>query len=563
MVAHVFFLVFGVVVVAASTTYDYDVVVYGSTPAGIAAATAAGYLGMRVAVFEPLPMIGGMGAAGNLALHDGYGQNPLSGLALSFAVLNAQHYNVSKPVGQPESFVANASFFKMLHSAGVEKVALDCRLTAATAGAGGRVHSIQVLCERDPVTAAVFIDASYDGEIMVGVGTVDYTYGREAMSKYNETLAGARSPTQGNVEVDALWGNGVLIKYVQNISELAAPGESDEALMAFQHRLCISGDNDRLPWKKPAGYNRDDFVLFERYISANHGKFDGFGWPPQNLHNFGYPGPKKKYTLCCGVSIAASDQPNLNRGWATASWERKREIISDHTYFERGMFYFLANDPKVPQSVRDEFNRYGICADEFVEFDHIPPQLYIRESNRLVGDFVLTQNNIANPRTQHDSIATAHWWLDMHMTGKYGAPTAGGKITVQLEGDFPHNAATVLPSYDVPYRLMTPKRGTGTNLLIPVCLSTSHAAFASTRIEAMLMGVGSAAGVAAKQLVTGTAATVQDVDVSEVQHILSEAFKQVIHVDARLPVPPWPVHKRYDVIGVMDKAWNAAQDFVV
>lgn len=522
------------------TLFDYDVVVYGATPAGCAAATAAGRLGMRVAVFEPLPMIGGMGAAGNLALHDGATRTPLTGLALDFAMYNARAYNVSHPVAQPESFVANASLHAMLHDAGVERVELDCRLTGATptiasaaSSSSSSVASIDVRCQPGkPVTAAVFVDASYDGEIMVSVGNVDFTYGRESSATYNESLAGARTPTPDRFTIDALGPDGKIIKYVQNMSELASPGSADEALMAFQHRLCISGDDDRLPWTKPPGYNRDDFLLFERYIAAAGGKFLGFSWPPQRLKNYGYPGPKDKYTLCCGISIAASDQPNLNRGWATASWERKQEIIADYTYFERGMFYFLSSDPKVPASVREEFQRYGLCADEFVDFDHIPPQLYIRESNRLVGDFVLTQNNIAKPPTQPDSIATANWWLDMHMTGKYAVPNSdGGGFSVELEGNFPKTPETSPPPYDVSYRLMIPKRGQGSNLFVPVCLSTSHAAFASTRIEAMLMSIGTAAGVAAKQLVDGTADCVQDVNVTKVQQILEGTFKQKIHVN--------------------------------
>jgi hypothetical protein len=390
---------------AALAAVDYDVVVYGSTPAGIGAAAAAAQLGMRVALFEPLPMIGGMGAAGNLALHDGLCG---SGLAMKFCMLNAEYYNVTKPVAQPESFVANSSFWKILTQAGVEKVALDCRLTAAAAGAAGKVESISVMCESNPITATVFVDASYDGEIMTSVGTVDYTSGREARSQYNESLAGARLPTKSPIAVNALRDDGTLIKYVQNLTELAAPGEADDALMAFQHRMCISGDADRLAWKKPKGYNRDDFVLFERYIEASGGSFHGFGWPPQNMHSFGYPGTKDKYTLCCGVTIAASDQPRLNKGWANATWERKQQITADHTYFELGMFYFLATDTKVPQSVRDEFNKYGICSDEFLDFKDeftglpIPPQLYIRESNRLVGDYVMTQNNIAKPTHLND-----------------------------------------------------------------------------------------------------------------------------------------------------------------
>merc|ERR1712070_459300 len=155
-------------------------------------------------------------------------------------------------------------------------------------------------------------------------------------------------------------------------------------------------------------------------------------------------------------------------------------------------------------------------------------------------------------RYQPDSIATANWWLDMHMTGKYAVPTGDGKFTVQLEGNFLRNATTTVPSYDIPYRLMIPKRGTGTNLFVPVCLSTSHAAFASTRIETMLMGIGTAAGVAAKQIVDGSVATVQDVEVSQVQSILVDTFKQHIHVD----VPPTSLPKYYDVAGAGDAAWN-------
>ena len=254
-------------------------------------------------------------------------------------------------------------------------------------------------------------------------------------------------------------------------------------------------------------------------------------WGTQNLHLWSETAPKDKYTLCCGVSIAASDQPNLNKGWANASFERKQAIIAEHTYFELGMFYFLSHDPQVPASVRDEFNRYGLCSDEFAEFDHIPPQLYIRESNRLVGDWVMTQNNIGKPRFLKDSIATGNWWLDKHMTGKYAVPSGDddGAFVVQLEGNFLKNPSTEPPPYDVPYSIMVPKRGTGTNLLVPVALSASSVAFTSTRIETMLMGTGTAAGVAAMQLVDGTSETVQEVDVQKVQSILTDVFKQDIH----------------------------------
>eukprot|EP00041_Stephanoeca_diplocostata_P023361 m.572586 g.572586 ORF g.572586 m.572586 type:complete len:284 (+) comp22271_c1_seq2:44-895(+) len=184
---------------ASIAAVDFDVVVYGSTPAGIAAATAAGHLGMKVALYEPLKMIGGMGAAGNLALNDGGNGAEHTGLAFNFTTLNAQYYGVSGQVAHPESFVANNSFYKMLDAANVQTIKLDCRLLDATPATDAltgvsKVESIKLFCEEDPITATVFIDASYDGEIMTAVGNVDYTWGREAIKTYNESYAGARVP---------------------------------------------------------------------------------------------------------------------------------------------------------------------------------------------------------------------------------------------------------------------------------------------------------------------------------------------------------------------------------
>ena len=301
------------------------------------------------------------------------------------------------------------------------------------------MKSISLFCEPKPITATVFIDASYDGDIMVAVGDVEYTAGREATSTYNESYAGARVPgwkgVGGPQHVNALRDDGSIMKYVANISDLTPPGEADDALMAFQHRMCISGEADRVPWPKPDGYDADDFLLIQRALEADHNSSSFFTrMPPSSLP--GLPGSIKKYCLCCGITIAASDQPMLNKGWANASWERKQEIIADHTYFELGTFYYLANDPRVPQAVRDNFNAYGLCADEFVDNGHIPPQLYVRISNRLVGDYVMTQNNIAMPRTKVDSIAVGDWSFDEHMTGKYAVPVGGGKYEIQLEGNF-------------------------------------------------------------------------------------------------------------------------------
>jgi hypothetical protein len=238
--------------------------------------------------------------------------------------------------------VAEATFYKMLASANVTAIKLDCHITAATSvksGSISKVESISVSCASDPITATVFIDASYDGDIMVAVGDVEYTAGREAVSTYNESYAGARTPgfsgVGGPQHIDALRDDGTILKYVSNLTNLAPPGEADDALMAFQHRMCISADSDRIPWPKPDGYNPDDFLLMQRVLDATGNAAAFTRMPPSSLP--GYPGPKKKYCLCCGITVAASDQPTLNSGWANASWERKQEIIADHTYFELGI----------------------------------------------------------------------------------------------------------------------------------------------------------------------------------------------------------------------------------
>mgnify|MGYP000875904871 CR=1 FL=1 len=261
---------------------DYDLIVYGSSPAGIAAAVAAGQLGLAVALYEPLPMIGGMGAAGNLALNDGGMNAERTGLAKKFSLMNGKHYyngttttSQSREVPHPESFVANATFYEMLEEANVKEIHLDCRLLAVNTTTG-TVRSVTVSCLPNSVTAVVFIDASYDGDLMVQTGVIDYTSGRESVAQYNESLAGARAPGWSGVAGPhgvspfQSHNNVTLLKYVDNLTTLAAPGSADDRLMAFQHRMCISGEENRVPWPKPSNYNPDDFQLLQKTIGKRN-----------------------------------------------------------------------------------------------------------------------------------------------------------------------------------------------------------------------------------------------------------------------------------------------------
>ena len=308
------------------------------------------------------------------------------------------------------------------------------------------IHSLDVLCDESgasdgrmklpvkrKIKAALYIDASYDGDVMVGTRSIEYVAGREGTAVYNESLAGVQElgePLESfhglKVLATASDTNNTLIPYVffQNVTSLPKPGTADDKLMAFQHRAvsfvssvcflisliasltlcnylqCVTTDKDnRVPFPRPKGYNRKDFLLLQRLLDALPGSkappfsyFTDLGHYSQEVFNVAN---KKKYIICCGSGPVDSDQPNINAGWAKANHTAKQEIIDKHTYYLQGSFYYLANDLAVPQFTRNDTSRYGLCKDEFVDFDNWPPQLYIRSSNRLRGMVVMTQNNLA------------------------------------------------------------------------------------------------------------------------------------------------------------------------
>ena len=250
---------------------------------------------------------------------------------------------------------------------------------------------------------------------------------------------------------------------------------------------------------------------------------------------------KQKFIICCGTGPVDSDQPNINAGWANANYSVKQEIIKKHTYYLQGSFYYLANDLAVPQFTRNDTSRYGLCKDEFVHFDNWPPQLYIRSSNRLRGMVVMTQNNLASPRSKKTSVAMGCWELDQHTMTRYAIlDKKDGMRYAVNEGFFRHGVDPTIPPksmaglepynlwYDVPFEVVLPKRNQCTNLMIPVALSASSVAFSSMRIETMYMDLGTAVGVASRQFFirNNSISAVQDVHIETVQRTLEVEFRQ-------------------------------------
>ena len=568
---------------------NFDVIVYKSSPAGITSAIAAANNGkLRVALVEPLSMIGGMGAAGGLGLHDQQMSNltMITGLAKTWAKLNAEYYyktnSSNKIVNHPEIFVAEKNFQIMIDKAKSIDLMLECRLINVNMDRTEipKIQSIDVICNNNnnnkgiddkkkfimkTLSAPVFIDASYDGDLMVGTNSIDYTYGRESTEVYNESLAGVQrvgeklESFQGlNISATVSETNDTLIKYVafQNVTSIPKIGSSDKKLMSFQHRACITTDQDNLvPFPQPKNYNREDFVLLQRVLNevVKLNKFPKTNGPPfsyfTDLGEYSKEvfdiAKKKKYIICCGTAPVDSDQPNINRGWATANHAMREEIIEKHTYYLQGSFFYLANDLFVPEFTRNDAKRFGLCKDEFVKYNNWPPQLYIRSSNRLRGMKVMTQNNVANPRKKINSIAMGCWEFDQHTMARYGIfNKEDGKRYVVNEGFFRHAIDPFIPPestkglepydlwYDVPFEVMLPKREQCQNLIIPVALSASSVAFSSLRIETMYMDLGTAAGSGARQFFKSNHVdidmTVQDIDVDEVRDILTKEYEQRI-----------------------------------
>lgn len=538
----------------------YDVVVYGASPAGISAAITAAAGGNRsVALVEPLRHISGMGATGGLGLNDQqtHSGKLLTGLALEWARRNGRHYdpgNASAWAVVPDMWVGQASWEAMVAEARSVAVFTSCVLTGADRVPGSApplVASLTANCSgaATQFAAPLFIDASYDGDLMVAAG-VAHTAGREPATAFNESLAGVQPPDGDSgeafapLQVPVTWPNGSLIPGLVP-GPMPPRGTGDGGLMAFQYRLCLTTDaGNRVPFSSPPpGYRREDYELLARTLAA----VVAAGQPAPTMSFFTASGGyseavaragRHKYLMCCGGGPVNSDGVGLNAGWAAATHEQRRVMAGAHRAYLEGSLHFLATDPAVPPATRADVGRYGLCADEWTDNGHFPHQLYVRESNRLVGSTVLTQNTIANPRSKPDAVAVGCWEFDKHLVTRYAVANATGALVAVNEGWFrgalnasgapcsKANCTVASLWYDVPYGVIVPRPGDVGNLLVPVALSASSVAFASARIETMLMGLGAAAGAAAGQVLAAGgpgALPVQAVDVPALQATLAAA----------------------------------------
>jgi hypothetical protein len=504
----------------------FDVIVYGATPGGIAAAISAANAsaGLTVALLEPTAFIGGMAGPGGIGLRDtaapatdgGDGTVQHAWLRCLDAAYGASgvrqaDYNVSQAcwdalVAAPRYNLTVARSAPLDEAPGA--VARDGLRIASVRTADGRVWA-----------ARVFVDATYEADLMMRVAT--YTIGREANTTYGEPLAGVAAATtfqQFPAGLDPFWPNGTLLDGVEAAAAMPPPGAGDDRVMPSSFRLCLTKDKGAaVPWPRPARYDVAQFELLVRWSIMQGGAgIDGF---VATYPYYGYPAGATrpmKYDLCESGALSTDQPSHLYTEYVTATYARRDEIRALVRDWVAGWAYTLANEPRVPAATRASFSEFGLCADAWAGNGHWPLQMYVREGARLVGDAVMTQVNTVRGVCVPTAIALGSWRIDIHLMRRH-ASVIGGRAAAQNEGEL---GGPELPGsgsvYEVPYSAIVPKRADVSNLLVPVTPSTSHVVQGSLRVEPAFMALGTAAGVAAA-LAAQSGAAVQDVDVAALQ----------------------------------------------
>lgn len=475
------------------------------------AAIAAAQHGARVALVDPGAHVGGM-VSGGLSNSDVENQEQLiGGLAHQFFVAAGDHYHQSISYAF-EPHVAEEILRGMLAKAGV-RIFFYSRLVNVVKN--GSLITRTRLEDGRELAAQVFIDASYEGDLMKAAG-VSYVVGRESEQKYNEPLAGRQDLLPGHHQfrftVSADTAAGGLLPFVVAQEDVVSTGSADGRFQSYCFRLCLTENSaDRLPVTRPKDYDPNRYELARRYLEAAKGVL--------TLGDFlgvvGIPNGKSDVNSTGPVS---TDLLGASWEYPEASYVRRREIWDEHLSWAQGLIYFLQNDPAVPETIRAQANRWGLPKDEFIDTGHWPNQLYVREGRRMLGEYFLTERDLETLREKYDSVGMAGYNIDIRevewLAHKvYLFPKVINQVF--MEG---YLSMPVQP-WQIPYRALLPMEEQTSNLLVTVCISASTIAYASFRMEPNYMIAGESAGTAAA-LAIKTKTPVHKIDISELQREL-------------------------------------------
>ncbi len=529
---YVFILLLAVTVRAAAPA-TYDVVVYGGTSGGIAAAVQAARMGKTAVLIEPTQFLGGL-TTGGLGATDIGNKRAIGGIAREFYGRIWQHYqkpeswkhqnraeyvNRRGGANDPaettmwtfEPHVATRVYDDMLREvAGKVTVVKGERLDLAKGVIKDGTRIVRIVMESGRAFAGkMFIDATYEGDLMAKAG-VRYHVGREANSVYGETLNGVQVKHsvshQFTKQVDPYRKpgdprSGVLPGI--NPEKLPPDGTGDAKVQAYNFRMCTTDvPENRRAWEKPANYDPAWFELLLRNFEAGDHRVP---WNPVWM-------PNRKTDTNNNFAIS-TDFIGQNWAYPDADYATRAKIWQAHEDWQKGLMWTLANDPRVPERVRAEFQRLGLAKDEFTENNNWPRQLYVREARRMISDYVMSEKNCTRAEVAPDSVGMGAYNMDSHNIQRY--ITADG--FVRNEGDV---QVRVRP-YPISYRSIRPKAEECTNLLVPVCLSASHIAYGSIRMEPVFMVLGQSAATAAVHAIE-QGVTVQKIDAAKLKDRLAK-----------------------------------------
>lgn len=510
-----------------------DVVIYGGTSAGVIAAVEAARLGKSVILVGPDQHLGGM-SSGGLGWTDTGNKAVIGGLAREFYHRIYLHYQDdaawvwqsreqygNRGQGTPaidgenrtmwifEPHVAEQVFEDFIAAHNIE-VHRD-RWLDREHGVDmheGRIVAMRTL-DGSIYRGKIFIDATYEGDLMAAAGC-SYHVGREGNDVYGETWNGVQKGVFHHshyfrTEISAYWVPGDPSSGVLPRISTDPPGENgmgDHRVQAYCYRMCLTDHpENRLPFPQPEGYDPRQYELLLRVLHNE--------WR-EVFHKFD-PIPNRK-TDTNNHGPFSTDNIGMNYDYPEASYERRREILAEHETYQKGLMYFLANDPRVPPDVQQEIRRWGLAKDEFVDNGGWPHQIYVREARRMVGDFVMTEHEVLSRRPVPHPVGMGSYALDSHNVQRY--ITEEGYV--QNEGDI---GVGVPRPYGIAYGSLTPQREEVTNLLVPVCVSSSHIAYGSIRMEPVFMILGHSAAAAASLAIDDQVA-VQDVSYDRLSDLL-------------------------------------------
>lgn len=515
---------------------EVDVVVYGGTSAAVIAAAQVRRMGKSVVVVSPDKHLGGL-SSGGLGWTDTGNKAVIGGLSRDFYHRVWMHYAQpeawkwqkkeeygNQGQGTPAMDGAQRTMWifephvaEQIFEDYVRELAIPVdRDRWLDREHGIEMKGARIVAIRMPsgerYAAKEFIDATYEGDLMAAA-KVSYHVGREANRVYGEQLNGVQTgvlhhrhhfgavsqPISPYV-VPGQPTSGVLPRI--SVEPPGQRGEGDRRVQAYCYRMCLTDHaENRIPLAAPEGYDPTQYELLVRIYQA--------GWR-ETFQKFD-PIPNRK-TDTNNHGPFSTDDIGANYDYPEASYERRRQILKEHETYQKGWLWFIASDPRVPADVQREMRRWGLPKDEFADNGHWPRQAYIREARRMIGQYVMTENDLLKKRPTPESVGMGSYGIDSHNVQRYITPEG----YVQNEGDI---GVPTRGPYQIAYGALVPKRGECENLLVPVCVSSSHIAFGSIRMEPVFMILGQSAATAAVLAIDGGLA-VQEVPYAQLRERL-------------------------------------------